>query len=570
MADSGKSTLHQAMGKLRRHWLAVVLFSVCVNMLLLVSPIYMLQVYDRVLSSGSYDTLVLLSVMAIGLLLVYGAAEGGRRRVLALMGNQLNNQLNARTFQSGIRAESGSGQLERSVTDLGRVQGFLINGTVQPLLDLPFVPLFIGLVFLIHPALGALGLLGALLLLTLAILTEKLSRSTLADALQREQVSNNFLSGVSRQHAAIVSMGMFDRVQSRWTDMRSSAVSGSLDAMNKMAFLSAFSKSLRQILQVGVLALGAYLALQQLISPGAIIASSIILGRGLAPIDQIVSMWRQIIQVRASWNNLNEQLQESENTNASVALPRPASFLEISNLMTGFPGAEEAISPQFSLNVEAGEVLLVLGASGGGKTSFLQTISGAWRPFKGKVSLGGRPLHDWAVEDRGKYIGYLPQNIELLPGTIAENIARFNYSSEEKIFVAARLSGAHEMILGLKDGYDTLLGPGGAHLSAGQLQSIGITRAIYNLPAAVFLDEPTANLDAKATARLLKMLLQIKKAGGLAVVATHDLRLLNVATNVLTFQKDQVRLKSQAQAMNILSDTARVARDSKQLRRASQ
>ncbi len=532
---------------LRPYWMTATFFSIVVNALLLVAPIYMLQIYDRVLTSGSFETLFVLSFLAVALLFVFAAAEGGRRRVFSLIGQEISRKLNSVIFRAGLTAEHGGRNLGGAFSHLSRIQGFFFNGGIQPFFDAPFVPLFILVIFLIHPALGVFGVAGAVILLGLAIITELASRGAQEEARRREETSNSFLSGLIQQYNAIVSMGMTRLVENRWRQLKDRSTDATLQSSNIVGSLSSLTKSVRQILQVGSLGLGAYFVLVQEISPGAIIAVSIILGRALAPIDQTVAAWRQIVDVRTSLHALRDLLDNAPSPeDEPLALPRPEAELHVNQLAVACPGKKKPLFTQAHLQLNAGQTLLVIGASGGGKTSYLQTLSGVWSPLTGAVRLGGRSIHDWSPCDRGRYIGYLPQNTELLPGSIAENIARFAETENEKVFEAAHTAGCHNVILGLKDGYDTVVGPAGAYLSAGQKQLIGLARTVFDDPAAIFLDEPTANLDA-ASVKFFQILLQdLKRKGAITVIATHDFRLLSAADYVLTLRDGKAILNTQS------------------------
>lgn len=540
----------------KAYWAAAVCFSAAANLLLLVTPIYMLQIYDRVLTSGSFDTLILISLMAAVLLFVFAAAETGRRRVFAMIGRALGDQLNTPLFHAGLKTRGAS--LEDAAGRLARLQGFFVNGQVAPLFDAPFTPFFILVIFFIHPVLGALGLAGVMLLLWLAVVTELSAHGRQQRAQKRERLANAFLSGSARQSSAIISMGMASKIETRWRRLRAAAMNATLASTARTAFLSSLTKSVRQILQVASLGLGAVLVLNQQISAGAIIAASIILGRALAPIDQIVASWRQIVDVRTSWRALSKQLRAAPAQPDQVtAPPRPAPSLSFEKLAIAPPRAEEALVSLPDLTLQRGEMLFVAGPSGGGKTSLLQTLAGVRKPFSGASRLGGRSIHDWAPEDRGLHVGYLPQNVELLPGSVIENIARFADDAPDKAFEAASTAGCDKIILGLADGYDTIIGAGGAYLSAGQRQLIGIARAVYGDPALVLLDEPTANADARAVNAVAKLLDALKRKDAVIVVASHDLRLLPVATHVLTLQAGKAALSTQTEYAEHLARAAK-------------
>jgi len=571
---------------LKPELVAAALFSLALNVLLLVSPLYMLQVYDRVLTSGSVDTLLLLSTLAIALLSVYGAADSGRRRVLALLGRRLGERLEKRLFASGLAEQGGGRRLESAVADLGRVQGLFINGTIQPLFDGPFVPMFALFVFLVHPLLGAITLAGAAGLVLLAFFAERAGTVAVERSSRAERGAAQFLAGIGRQFAAIRSMGMGQAVEQRWQNLRALAALETLETGRTTAFYGGVSKAIRQMLQVVTLGTAAWLVLRQEISAGAIIASSILAGRCLGPIDQTIGAWKPLLQARKSFADLASFLPDAGGKDAlATPLPRPEALLRLRELVVNHPGAKKPLFAPIDLKLDAGQTLLVLGRSGLGKSSLLQVLSGASAPAGGSVSLGGRDLHAWDMADRGRHIGYLPQYVDLLPGTVAQNIVRFESAHPEAAaadatkdetrenpnadldlapdadrhagpdgdwdigpdpapqaaIIAARRAGCHEAILALAGGYDTPIGSD-APLSAGQRQDVGLARAVHGSPVVLFLDEPTAHLDMRGVAALLELLSWWQKQGRIAVIASHDRRLLAAASLVLELRDGRALL----------------------------
>lgn len=532
MADKARLALILKR-RLKPHLRSALWFSVAFNVLLLVQPLYMLQVYDRVLTSGSYETLILLSLLALVLLIIFGFADAGRRRVFGLIGRDLGNILEEPVFDAGMRAKSGGGKLETAVADLGRVQSLFSAGTISPFFDAPFVPMFVALVFLIHPMLGFLTLGGAIALLVLAILAERSAKPLVDRAGNHNRNANSFIAGISRQFSAIMSMGMNRSVYQRWQSLRDSASDENLEASRVANRFGAISKASRQSLQVAMLGLAAYLVLQQQISAGAIIAASILSGRALAPLDQAIGGWKPLMQARRSFLNLEGYVGDLPGTQSQpTRLPAPEPHVTLEELEVAPPGAEKALLPKLKLEVQPGNVLLVIGPSGRGKTSLLQTLAGIWSPFDGAVRLGGIDMHGWDPTDRGRHVGYLPQMVELLPGTVAENIQRYHDDTPEAMFETTQRLGFHEAILAFPEAYETVHAGQGI-LSAGQRQMVGLARAIYGDPELLLLDEPNAHLDAAASASFISFLGEWKKAGKVAIIASHDLRMLPVADNVL-------------------------------------
>jgi len=540
----------QVRQRLRPYITALAGFSLASNILLLVSPLYMLQVYDRVLSSGSIDTLIWLSVLAVFLLGIYGAAEAGRRRVSALAGQELDSLLIPLAF-SRFESDSGQPNLARDLGSVQRIQTALQSGSLMPFADLPFAPLFLVVLFLIHPVLGAIGLVGAIVVFAVAVTAELTTRQAGQFSQGALRNAGDFATGLERQRSAMAAMGLVPAAYRRWRATQEAGQGFSLDAAKQDGKFSAISRSTRQVLQIGVLGGGAALALSQQISPGAIVASSIILARTLGPIDQIVGGWRNTIQTWSAWKGLMERLDGAEAEPQYTPLPRPEPDLKLDRLSVTVPGAEGPQIRPFSWSASGGQLIAVTGGNGAGKTTLLQTLAGAWQPGSGTISLGGRNLHDWPGPDRGRHVGYVPQDVELLPATVGDNIARLGEADTDAIIAAARAAGAHETILALPEGYDTRVGPGGTHLSAGQRQVIGLARALYGDPVLLLLDEPTANLDAAAAPGLINALRQAADRGAIILAATHDRRVIERAKTVLLVRNGDVMAAPAAQFLKL-------------------
>ncbi|MEL7481278.1 MAG: ATP-binding cassette domain-containing protein [Pseudomonadota bacterium] len=505
-----------------QHSLGILAFSLFVNLLLLVSPLYMLQIYDRVLTSGSTDTLIWLSLIAVFLLGVYAAAEAGRRRVLALAGLRLEEVFSRRMFARFADGEDAAHALPSDISNLSRIQAALQNGVLLAFFDLPFTPFFIALLFLLNPMLGVLGIVGALLVLAIALVSEFATRGSGQRAIAVANEAQAFARGLSRQKSAVVAMGLGQRLFNRWRGIRDAATDEAISASKGDGAFSSLARSVRQILQVIVLGAGAALALSQEISPGGIVAASVIMSRALAPIDQIVGSWRTIVMARSAWSDLIQRLDPSLDPSTYTPLPRPSADIQIDRLSVQVPGTELPVIRPFSFVISPESKIALCGGNGSGKTTLLQTLAGVWPAGSGRILLGGRDIHAWPSEDRGQFIGYVPQDVELVPGTVADNISRFEDDRLNDVFAAAQRAGAHDLIVRLPDGYDTRVGPGGVHLSAGQRQLIGLARAFFGDPVLLLLDEPTANLDDLTSKHVAVAIDDLVRQGAIVIVSTHD------------------------------------------------
>jgi len=508
----------------------------------------MLQVYDRVLTTGSLPTLLVLTGIAFFLMVIYLFADAGRKRVLARAAERLSEAMAEPALRGGLRRHAqSSAETVQAVSNLNQVQQALAQGLPGVIFDLPFVPFFLIILFFVHPLLGAIGLVGAILLVGLAILQERITGEPLKQARAAEQGAQTELTQLVRQRGAVVGMGMADRASQRWFSLRNASMQQSLSAGVPSTFFGSGTRALRMLLQIAILGSGAFLATQGLVSSGAIIASSIVMGRGLAPIDQAVNSWRQLMSTRTAFDELSAWVEDEDMAERvePTPMPRPEPRLRLEELSIGVPGADEPLLSTVDHHFDRGRIIALLGHSGSGKTSLLQTLAGAWPVRSGTARLGERDLIRWDSTDRGRHIGYLPQHVELLRGTVFENIARFTEASPEAVVEAAQLVGCHQLILGFPDGYDTKIGEGGAYLSAGQRQIVGLARAFFGNPALLLLDEPTAHLDTDLSAKLMQRFAEMsrlptRERTTTAIVATHDLRLINAADDVMAIRDRKV------------------------------
>lgn len=557
----------QMRAMMRPYLVALFAFSLMSNLLLLVSPIYMMQVYDRVMVSGSLDTLFWLSAIAVFLLVIYAAAESGRRRVLNLAGARLEAELTRRVF-ARYEASGNRSSIDADLAKVGRVSQLYSSNALSPLFDLPFVPLFVGVLFLVHPLLGWVGVAGAVVVLVVALVAETTTRGPSEHAADARQHAHLLTSAMQRQRPAVVAMGMIGGLRARYDLMRDEADTLALKTSGQEGGFSAFIKSFRQILQMSMLGLGAALALSQQISAGTIIAGSIVLARALGPIDQIVGGWRNLTRGREAWRALKQELEEVSGAAPKYTpLPRPSPVLAIDRLAIAAPASDKPLVHPFSLKVEGGALISLVGSIGCGKTTLLQTLGGALSPLGGSVSLGASDLHAWTQIDRGRFVGFVPQYAEMFPGTVKDNVARYTPTPDRVVFEALEAAGATNLALSLPNGLDTKVGAGGVMLSSGQAQMIALARALLVQPVLLLLDEPTANLDPATAAELINSLRAIAKEGCIIVAATHDNRLLQASDSILRIHQGSVSRTAPADFLASLhAGRLRVAASSGELR----
>ena len=539
---SGPGELRECLNRFRGAFAAVALFSFFINLLMLVPPIFMLQMFDRVLSSGNVNTLVMLLVVAVGLLMIMGLLEWSRNRVLVRVGAHfdglLGNRLFDATFLQALRSpERASNQ---PLQDLVSVRQFMTGQAIFAFFDAPWTPLLIGLIFLFHPALGAFALVGAVVLFILAYVNELITRKPLGSANAEHIRENEFTSSNLRNAEVLEAMGMTGRLRERWAQHHQNVLGYQGVASDRSANHTAISKSLRMIWQVGILALGAYLAVQQIITPGVMIAASIIMARALAPVDQAMNAWRGFIGARGAWRRLNEMLEATPAEGDHMRLPKPEGHVSAENIVVVPPGGKTPALRGVSMELPPGKVLGVVGPSASGKSSLARALVGVWPTYAGKVRIDGADITNWSREQLGPYIGYVPQDVELFAGTIAENIARFGEVEPQKVVEAARRAGLHEMILRLPEGYDTRIGISSGALSAGQRQRVALARAVYGDPKLLVLDEPNSNLDDAGEAALLETVSQMREQGRTVVLIAHRPGVLSGVDDVMVLRDGQV------------------------------
>lgn len=514
----------------------IAFFSLFINLLMLTSSVYMLQVYDRVLAARSESTLLYLTLFAAACLATLAALEVVRTRMLVRMGARFDAQLSGQVFDRTLSA----GRNGQALRDLDTLRGFLGSAQILNLLDAPWIPVYVGLVYVLHPLLGHVALVGALILFSLALWNERATRQPLAEAGEELAASTRFAEISARNAEAVRAMGMLPGLGAIWRKRHDLGLGLQGMASDRAGDISAIAKSMRFMLQVAILGVGAWLVIDEQTTAGVMIAASIIMGRGLAPVEAAIGGWRGFVQARQAHARLLKEFGNSTEPEPAMPLPAPTGRLVFEGVAGAPPEQRKPTVRDLSFTLEAGTCLGITGPSAAGKSSLARLAVGVWRPLAGVVRLDGANIADWEREDVGPHIGYLPQDIELFPGTIAENIARFGKADPQQVVEAAQLAGAHQVILELPQGYDTRIGPGGINLSGGQRQRIGLARAFHGRPALIVLDEPTSNLDAEGESAVRQAMDALRAAGRTVIVIAHRPAVLGGTDLLMVVQRGQV------------------------------
>ncbi len=563
---SPRNEILATLGRFRPALRSVALFTAVINLLMLAPSLYMLQVYDRVLGSGNHMTLLMLTLMVLGLYLLLGALEWVRSLVVIRLGGQLDMQLNQRIYDASFRAslERGEQAVGQALNDLTSLRQFLTGNALFAFFDAPWFPLYLLVIFLFSPWLGLLALVGALLLVLLAWVNESRSREPLAEAGQLSILATQQASANLRQAETLAAMGMLPAMRARWFAQHQAFLARQNLGSERSAAIGATSKGVRLALQSLVLGLGAWLAVEGLITPGMMIAGSILMGRALGPIDQLIGVWKQWGAARDAYRRLSGLLDEFPARERRMELPEPRGHLLLESLDAAPPGSEARTLRGLTLAIPAGSVVGVIGPSGSGKSSLARVVLGIWPTLHGSVRLDGAEIRQYERETLGPRIGYLPQDIELFAGTVAENIARFGEVQADKVVEAARLAGVHELVLRLPQGYDTVLGVGGAGLSGGQRQRIALARALYGAPTLVVLDEPNSNLDDSGEQALLAAIQALKARSCTVLLITHRAGVLGCADRLLALNAGQLHLYGERDQVLAALNNQRAASASQQ------
>jgi ATP-binding cassette subfamily C exporter for protease/lipase len=530
-----KNEIAALLATFKRSFMTIGVFSAVINMIMLAPSLYMLQVYDRVLQSQNEMTLLMLTLLILGAFAVMSALEFIRSFVLIRVGAKLDMQMNKRIYTAAFEQnlKRGGGNAGQSLQDLTNIRQFLTGNGLFAFFDAPWFPIYLGVIFLFDVYMGMFALCAVVVMVTLAYINERISKAPLAEA-NAMAVSSTALANNNLRNAEVIeAMGMLPNLMARWYKIHGRFLQLQAEASEKSGVVTALSKFVRVSVQSLVLGLGAILVIEGKVTPGMMIAGSILLGKATGPIDQLIGVWKQWSSVKSSYERLNQLLTQNPPRNPGMDLPKPLGAVDVEGVTAAPPGSQVAIIKGLSFALQPGDVLGVIGPSGAGKSTLARLLVGIWPAAVGKVRLDSADIYQWNKDQLGPHIGYLPQDIELFAGTVAENIARFGTVDSEKVIVAAKRAGVHEMILHFAKGYDTLLGDGGAGLSGGQKQRIGLARAMYDDPSLIVLDEPNSNLDDVGEQALVAAVNDLRSRGKTIVLITHRTTVLGATTKLL-------------------------------------
>lgn len=544
MQKSHENSLQAALKACKGAFISVGIFSMFVNALMLVPTFYMLQVYGRVLTSGSSTTLLMLTIIMTILLVTMGALELVRSRIMVRVSTRLDVLLSRSVYRASFKRALESGGMDATaqpLNDLTGLRQFMTGNGLFAFFDAPWLPIYIAVMFMFHPWYGWIAVASAIVLLVLAAMNEKMTGKALVLANKENIAANLYTTKNLRNAEVIESMGMLNTLIHRWSARQKTVLLLQSDASDKGGAIASISKTFRLFIQSLILGVGAYLAINHEINAGLVIAGSVLLGRALAPIDLIIGSWKGFIAARGQYSRLNEILSKQESEPERMQLPAPEGHVSVENVIVSPPGSNAPILKGVSFAVPAGQIVGVIGPSASGKSTLARVLLGIWSPQHGTVRLDGADIGNWDKHELGPHIGYLPQDIELFEGSISENIARFTDVDAQKVVAAAKTAGVHEMILQLPDGYDTVIGER-LNLSGGQRQRIGLARAIYGTPRLIILDEPNSNLDEVGEKALAIAIQKLKDAGSTVFVITHRTSILTQLDRLLVMNNGTVSM----------------------------
>jgi len=539
-----KNEIEQVLLGFKKTFYTVGAFSAITNLLALVPSLYMLQVYDRVLSSRNDITLLMLTLMMLGAYLIMGALELIRSFVLVRVGAKFDMEMNKRVYTAAFEQNlkqvgANAGQ---ALQDLTNLRQFLTGNALFAFFDAPWFPIYLIVIFVFEPTLGLFALCGTAVLVVLAYVNERVTKQPLSDANSMAIIANTLATNNLRNAEVIESMGMLPNLMGRWYKLHGRFLHLQAEASEKAGIIGALTKFVQVSLQSLVLGFGALLVLDGKITSGMMIAASILVGRALAPVQQVIGVWKNWSSTRSAYERLSGLLENNPRRDAGMPLPKPLGHLAVEAVVAAPPKSKVALLKNVNFAIVPGDVLGVIGPSGSGKSTLARLLVGIWPAASGKVRLDGSDIHQWNKAELGPHIGYLPQDIELFGGTISENISRFGELDPTKVVQAAQRAGVHDMILHMPSGYDTVLGDGGAGLSGGQRQRLGLARAMYGDPSLIVLDEPNSNLDDVGEAALLKAVAELRQHGKTIVLITHRTNAIGITNKLLLLRDGTVEL----------------------------
>ncbi|NYT25705.1 type I secretion system permease/ATPase [Alcaligenaceae bacterium] len=538
MKPTRRTELGEALYRFRKTFYSLAAFSCVINIIGLTPALYMLQVYDRVLASNNETTLLMLTLLVVGLYGLSGLLEFARSSVLIRVGNRFDMLLNQRVFTAAFERNlrKQGGNPSQAVNDLTNLRQFLTGNALFAFFDAPWTPIYIGVTFMVHPLLGLITLGGSIILIFLAWLTHISTRKPLAEANQASIAAASFANNHLRNAEVIEAMGMLPGLRQRWFNQHSRVLGLQTLASDRNARTSTVTRFVRISLQSLILGAGALLVIEGSITAGMMIVCSILMGKALQPVELAIGTWKQSISTRGAYERLDEMLESAPPRGESLSLPPPQGALALENVFASAPGSQATILKGLTFQIPAGDVVGVIGPSASGKSTLARLLVGVWQARAGTVRLDGADIFQWNKDELGPHVGYLPQDIELFEGTVAENIARFGEPNSGLVISAAKRAGVHDMILRLPQGYDTRLGVDGASLSGGQKQRVALARAIYGNPRVIVLDEPNSNLDDVGEAALVETVKGLKAGGATVILITHRMSVLNSVDKLLVLR----------------------------------
>jgi ATP-binding cassette subfamily C exporter for protease/lipase len=544
ISQQQRSELIASLGRLKREFVVVGLFSMVVNLMMLAPSLYMLQVFDRVMSSQNEFTLIALSLITLFFFIIMAFGEWARSRLLVRMGTRMDEMLSSRVFGATFEARLNKADQTsaKSFSDFTNIRQFLTGNGIIAFFDAPWTPIYLLVLFLLHPLLGGVSLAGALLLSLMARLTDCLTMQPLESAQEAGAQANIYLHSKLRNAEVVESMGMLDDLRRRWLTRHQHYLRLNSRAHDLGHRIQALTKFIRYTLQSLILGAGAILVIEGKLSPGAMVAASILMGRALAPVELAIATWRGFSSARASFKRLQALFAEHPERHAGTFHGTPTGRMTLQDVTALAPGRPQPILQGLNLDFPAGQIIGIIGPSGSGKSTLARVLLGIWPNVAGQVLLDGEPLSGWSRRELGPYLGYLPQDVQLFEGTVAANIARFGAIDSGKVIKAAQMAGVHDMVLRLPNGYETPVGEVGSYLSGGQRQRIALARAIYGDPSLIVLDEPNSNLDDVGERALIQAILGLRTQGKAVILITHRYNILGVTDRILVLHQGTVQM----------------------------